>query len=67
MAIWVHETGNSLSAITGNYPLPKNPYDFPMKNGFDLDSGAALEDCVFGGNVSPDGTLYIGGPIGRRN
>ena len=53
LAVWVHETGNSISGFTGQFPHPKDSAIF----GDDTDSGAALEECTFGGAVTTGGFL----------
>lgn len=54
IATWVHELGNSIAAITNTSATPEHPENFFK----DEDSGAALEECVFGSYVLPNGTLY---------
>jgi hypothetical protein len=51
-ATWVHELGNSLASITG-YTYQANDQTVHQ----DKDTGAAFEECVYGGSVYADGTL----------
>ena len=59
LANQVHETGNSIAQVIAQKfkgfvkPRPNNPTPFEG----DIDAGAALEECVFGGAVLPDGTV----------
>ena len=58
LAVWVHETGNSISGFTGQFPHPRDSAVF----GDDSDSGAALEECTFGGAVTTGGSLHRSKP-----
>jgi hypothetical protein len=59
LANQIHETGNSIAGVIAQKfhgyvrPKPLNPGPFEG----DTDSGAALEECVFGGAVLPGGTV----------
>ncbi len=59
LANQVHETGNAIADIIAQkfsgYVKPKPINSEPF--GGDTDSGAALEECVFGGAVVPNGTV----------
>jgi hypothetical protein len=56
----VHETGNAIADIIKQYAdqhgVPYTP-PTPERRGGDRDPGAALEECVFGGPVTPDGRV----------
>lgn len=55
-ATYVHETGNILAVQIYNnayHASPQNPAAF----GGDTDTGAALEECVFGGYVNQNGSV----------
>jgi YD repeat-containing protein len=55
LAAAVHETGNALARETGKRPKVLSPQLLI----WDDDPGNALEECVFGGKVAPNGYLYI--------
>jgi hypothetical protein len=53
-AAQIHEIGNSLGALTEKAPAVKNP----RLRKIDSDAGMALEECVFGGYVNTDGSVF---------
>lgn len=59
LANQIHETGNAIADINSKnfhgYQKPKPLNSKPFEG--DTDSGAALEECVFGGPVLPNGTV----------
>ena len=56
-ATYIHETGNILASQRF-----RDFYHTPATNsrirGLDSDTGAALEECVFGGLVQPNGSIW---------
>jgi RHS repeat-associated protein len=52
-AAQIHEIGNSLGALTGRHPEAKSK----ALRAIDPDEGMALEECVFGGFVNPNGSV----------
>ena len=53
--LWVYELGNALSDITGK--TPEVPADARDRYGVSGESGAAFEDCVFGGRLNSSGSV----------
>ena len=52
-ASYLHETANILAIQLNSYHQAANPAPF----GGDHDTGAALEECIFGGSVQHNGTV----------
>ncbi len=58
IAVRIHEIGNSINNQTG-HRLHIDTTKHPLVLYHDKDAGMALEDCVFGGQVLPNGMVTI--------
>jgi len=58
IAAQIHEIGNNIYQEFATYGLPKPTVQSNyLRNHVDSDPGMALEECVFGGYVTPNGKV----------